>query len=100
MERHDEVIGSDEGYLARPGVNTSVTVAIVRHVNFHRRCTTSRPAASGANGSSEGAMEDLGMGSINAAFQALQPVALLNHLGHVAMRLRHLGPGELGRRRL
>src|SRR6266571_8524756 len=98
MERHDKVIGADEGYLTRPGVNAGVAVAIARHVNFHRRCTTSRPAAGGANGRSKIAVQDLGMGGINASFQALEPVALLNHLGHMAMRRRHLGPGELGER--
>src|SRR2546426_2803268 len=100
MERHDEVIGADEGYRTRPGVKASVAVAIARHVNVHRRCTTSRPSAGGANGRRERAVEDLGMGGINASFQGLEPVALLNHLGHVAMRLRDLGPGELGERRL
>ena len=100
MEWHDEVIGPDEGYLTRPGINTSIAVAIVRHVNFHRRCTTSRPSAAGTNGRSERAVQDLGMGGINASFQALEPVALLNDLGHVAMCLGHLRPGEIGRRRL
>src|SRR5882724_11838440 len=100
MELHDEVIGAHEGYFTRPRVNASVAVAIARHDNFHRRCTTSRPAAGGANGRSERAVQDLGMRGINASFQGLEPVALLHHLGHVAMRLRYLGPGELGERRL
>src|SRR5262245_17175697 len=100
MERHNEVIGPDEGYFAGPGVNTSVAVAIVRHVNFYCRCTTSRPAAGGTNSSSKRAVEDLGMGGINASFQGLEPVALLNDLGHVAMGFGHLRPGEIGQRRL
>src|SRR5262245_14277864 len=100
MERHDKVIGPDKGYLTRPRVNTSVAVAIARHVNFHRRCTTSRPSTGGTNGRSERAVQDLGMGGINASFQGLEPVALLNDLGHVAMRLGHLRPGEIGQRRL
>ena len=40
------------------------------------------------------------MGGINASFKGLEPVALLNDLGHVAMRLGHLRPGEIGQRRL
>src|SRR5919108_4844608 len=100
MERHDEVIGADEGDLPRPGVDARVAVAIVGHVNFHRRCTPSCPSAGGANGRREVAVEDLGMRSINASFQGLEPVALLNHLGDVTMRLRHLGPGEIGQWRL
>src|SRR5262249_48081094 len=93
MEWHDGAIGPDEGDLARPGVNTSVAVAIARHVNFYRRCTTPRPTAGGTNSRSERAVEDLGMGGINASFQGLEPVALLNDLRHVAMRLGHLRPG-------
>src|SRR5215475_6375989 len=100
MERHDEVIGADEGDLPRPGVDARIAVAIVGHVNLHRRCTPSRPSAGGANGRREVTVEDLRMRRIDASFQGLEPVALLNHLGDVAMRLRHLGPGETGQWRL
>ena len=40
------------------------------------------------------------MRGVDAALQPLQPVALLDHLGDVAVRGRRLGPGEVRRRRL
>src|SRR5580704_8103274 len=44
-------------------------------------------------------MQDRRVRGVDAAFQCLQPIAFLDHLGDVAARLGHLGPGEFGWRR-
>jgi hypothetical protein len=44
-------------------------------------------------------MHDRRVRGVEAAFQRLQPVALLDDLGHVPMRLGRLGPGKFGGRR-
>src|SRR5438105_10507246 len=44
-------------------------------------------------------MHDRGVRRVEPAFQGLQPVALLDDLGDVAVAFRDLGPGEFGRRR-
>src|SRR5262245_25230443 len=98
MERQNEVIGTDKRDITGTGVNASVAVAVVSYVDLHRWCPTPPPAAARTHRRREVAVQDLGMRGINAAFQTLEPVALLNHFGHMAVRFRNLRPGEPGQR--
>ena len=90
--------------LVAQGADAGVTIAVVGDVNLQLR----RPAldvggvdaqAGVGRVGAQGAVQDGGVGRVDAAFQRLQPVALLDVLGYVAVGVRHGGPLELRRRR-
>src|SRR4029453_17468223 len=79
---HDEMVGAYIGLTVLQWSNPGIAVPIVGGINFQRRCPTPdkwtrqwnpRPGSSGGNVT----MQDRRMRGVDAAFQGLQPVALL-----------------------
>ena len=84
--------------------DAGVLVAVVgdvhdqlRRLAAHERAGRLEAAARG--GLAQQPVHDRRVRGVDAAFQPLQPVALLDHLGDVAMRFRRLRPGEFRQRR-
>ena len=104
MERHDEVIGADMHLVVRQRADAGVLVAVVGQVHHKvgrlagdERAGRLEPTA--RRGLADQPVQDRRVRGVQPAFQPLQPVALLDHLGDVAMGCRHLGPGEFRQRR-
>jgi hypothetical protein len=101
VERQDEMIGTDVdvGLVERP--DARVLVAIVGQVDdepgglpSYKRICRLEPRATRPR--SDHAVQDGRVRGIDPAFEPLQPVGLLDHLGDVTVAGGHLGPGELG----
>ena len=104
MERQNEVIGADMHIVRAQFANPGILVSVIRQIHdqlrrlaAHEGIGRLEPAPRGRL--RQGPMHDRRVGGIQPAFQPLQPVGFLDHLGHVTLRFRHLGPGEFRRGR-
>src|SRR5499426_2176437 len=105
VEWQDELIGADVHLAVAERSDAGVLIAIFRDVHDQLRRLASNERVRGletATGRILGdqPVHDRSVRGVEAAFQTLQPVAFLDHLGNVAMRLRHLRPREFRGRRL
>ena len=101
-EGHDEMVGAYIGLTVLQRSNPGIAVAIVGDINLQRWCPAPdewtrewdpRPGGGGGNV----AMQDRRMRGVDAAFEGLQPVALLDHFRDMAMALGHMRPLEMRR---
>src|SRR4029077_2260276 len=102
-ERHHEMVGPNIGLVVVERAYPDIAIAVIGDVDLEDR----RPAADkrSLNGNAwavgvraDRAMQDRGVRRVDAAFERLQPVALLPYLRYVAVGLGNLRPLE-GRRR-
>ena len=90
-ERHDEVIAADIELLAeRP--DAVIAIAVIGEIDLERRRAALNADIVGRDAGLlrillQRAMQDGEMRGVDAAFERLQPVALLHHLADGAMRL-------------
>ncbi len=105
VKRQDEVIGADVHLALVERPDAGVVITPVRQIDDERGRlppnervlrADARPARVGR----DEPVQDGRVRGVDAALERLQPVALLDHLRHVTVRRRRLGPGELGQRRL
>ncbi len=104
MERQDELIGADVHLVLAERADAGVLVAIVgdvhhqvRRLAAHERIGRLEPAA--RRRFAQQPVHDRRVRGVDAAFQTLEPVALLDHFRHVAIGFRRLRPGEFRHRR-
>ena len=104
MERQDEVICAHVHLAAVEGTEPRVPVAVVGHVQLEGRRLAAhervhRLEAGARRVGGQHAVQDGDVRGVDAALEALQPVALLDDLGDVAVRGRRLRPREVRQRR-
>ena len=103
-EGHDVMVGCERTSRPLPGdgCRHSGSRSRSRPLPASAPCPAQTAPVNGiaglVGGSRDGAMQDRGVGGVDAAFEGLQPVALLDHLRDMAMRRRHLRPLEVGQR--
>src|SRR3989442_4315887 len=100
MERQDEVIGANVRLTVGERAQAGVSIAVVHDVELERGRLAHHEGIArleaGARGvAGERAMQDGHVRSVDTALEALEPAALLDDLGDVAMRGGRLGPGEM-----
>src|SRR5262245_43416612 len=104
VERQHEVVRADVHARLIQGPDAGVLVAVVRQVDDEprrlapdERVRRLEPGTPGVD--PQQPMQDGRVRGVDAAFEGLEPVGLLDDLRHVAMALRRLRPGEPGWRR-
>ena len=98
-ERHDVVVGAHVPAALRQLADASVAVAVVGHVKFERRRTTAHERTARIDAGAfavgdQGAVEDRHVRRVDAAFERLQPTALLDDFRDMAVAGWHPGEGE------
>ena len=99
---HHEVVGADMVALIAEGADAGVAVAVVGDVHFQVGGVAldmgGVDAEAGVGGvGAQGAVQDGGVGGVDAAFQGLEPVAFLDVFGDMAVGRRDGGPLKAGR---
>src|SRR4029453_19109677 len=99
---HDEMVGAYIGLPVLQRPNPSIAGPIVGGIHFQRRCAAPdkwtrewnpRPGSRGGNVP----MQDRRMRGVDASFQGLQPVALLDDFRDMTMALGHMRPLKVRR---
>ena len=104
VEGHDVLVGTDEIAPFAEVANANVAVAVVGYVDLQGGSAAGHKVGVNANAGlvgvgGNGAMEDGGVGRVDAALQGLEPVAFLPILGDFAVGFRYGCPFKVGRRR-